>query len=76
VTPGLLLKAFGVVFGIVAFVVAYLGVLDELRRMKAELLASAAKQSRELLKQQAFLALVAQELAEISQRLSKLDQGR
>ncbi len=74
--PGFLLKAFGIVVAILAFVVAYLGVLDELRRMKAELLASAAKQNRELLKQQTFLALVAQELAEINRQLLKLVQGR
>lgn len=76
VTAGFLLKAVAVVVGILAFVLVYVGILDELRRMKAELLASAAKQRQELVKQQAFLALIAQELAEINQQLSKLSQGR
>ncbi len=75
-TPTFLLKSFGVIVGILAVVMAYVGILDELRRMKAELLASAAKQSRESVKLQAFLALIAQELAEINQQLSKLGQGR
>ena len=75
-TAAFLLKVVAVIIGILAFVVVYVGILDELKRMKAELLASAAKQRHELVKQQAFLALIAQELAEINQQLSKLGQGR
>lgn len=75
-TTAFLVRAVGVVVAILAFLVVYVGILDELRRMKAELLASAAKQSQESAKQQAFLALVAQELAELNQKLSRLRQGR